>query len=109
MELLKDQNIVDLLGCVHKSVMPFYLYYADQKNSLLNFDGFQRFFSDFELFPDVISKPKVFRFFKTLSGFFETAVASEGTDKKIAQSRRDVIDEHLFVEALALTAFEIIY
>ena len=29
MELLKDQNIVDLLGCVHKSVMPFYLYYAD--------------------------------------------------------------------------------
>ena len=52
---------------------------------------------------------KIFRFFKTLSGFFETAVASEGTDKKIASSRRDVIDEHLFVEALALTAFEIIY
>ena len=51
----------------------------------------------------------MFRFFKTLSGFFETAVASEGTDKKIASSRRDVIDEHLFVEALALTALEIIY
>lgn len=44
-----------------------------------------------------------------MSGFFETAVASEGTDKKIVSSRRDVIDEHLFVEALALTAFEIIY
>jgi len=29
MELLKDQNIVDLLGCVHKSIMPFYPYYAD--------------------------------------------------------------------------------
>lgn len=54
------------------------------------------------------------RFFKTLSGFFETTNNTKleqersqmGQDKGIV---RDVVDEHLFVEALALTAFEISY
>ena len=70
------------------------------------------------------------RFFKTLSGFFETTAKQSqaggnggGLDSRItsplgdaaklgadgAAQRRDVVDEHLFVEALALTAFEIIY
>ena len=93
----------------------------------MTFDGFSKFCSDFEIFPDILSKPKIMRFFKTLSGFFETtskqAKALDGQDQrmdfggnKYSQSasdhvslRRDVIDEHLFVEALALTAFEISY
>lgn len=32
----------------------------------------------------------------------------EGDSEQVT-SRRDLIDEHLFVEALALTAFEIVY
>lgn len=122
MEILKDQDIVDLLGGVHRSMMSYYLYYANQKTGLLNFDGFSRFCTDFEIFPDILSKPKIMRFFKTLSGFFETTNQSQGefsaTDdhqrSKMSSGeqgtiRRDVIDEHLFVEALALTAFEIQY
>lgn len=38
----------------------------------MNFDGFLRFCSDFEIFPDILSKPKLMRFFKTLSGFYES-------------------------------------
>ena len=63
------------------------------------------------------------RFFKTLSGFFETTAKQNqagGQDAKntsiqfdpkndVNAQRREVIDEHLFVEALALTAFEIVY
>lgn len=75
MEILKDQNIVEILGGVHRSMMPYYQYYADQKSTLLNFEGFSRFCSDFEIFPDILSKPKIMRFFKTLSGFFETTNA----------------------------------
>jgi len=112
-------------------MMPFYAFYADQRTSLLNFNGFSRFCTDFEIFPDILSKPKIMRFFKTLSGFFETTAKqsqaggnSGGPDSRIpstlgdyakpgggegAAQRRDVVDEHLFVEALALTAFEIVY
>lgn len=101
--------------------MSFYLFYANQKTGLLNFDGFSRFCSDFEIFPDILSKPKIMRFFKTLSSFFETTNISQneqsGMDDLLRskmnglgdtpQIRRDVIDEHLFIEALALAAFEI--
>lgn len=38
----------------------------------MNFESFSKFCSDFEIFPDILSKPKIMRFFKTLSGFFET-------------------------------------
>ena len=72
MEILKDQDIVDLLGSVHRSMMSFYFYYSDSNTGLLNFDGFSRFCTDFEIFPDILSKPKIMRFFKTLSGFYET-------------------------------------
>jgi len=97
----------------------------------MNFNGFSRFCTDFEIFPDILSKPKIMRFFKTLSGFFETTAKQSqaggnggGPDSRIpsalgdntkpgggegAAQRRDVVDEHLFVEALALTAFEIVY
>jgi len=80
---------------------------------LLTFEGFSKFCSDFEIFPDILSKPKIMRFFRTLSGFFETTSNQQLQDDKkgsaMAKIRRDVIDEHLFVEALALTAFEIQY
>jgi len=93
----------------------------------MTFENFSRFCSDFEIFPDILSKPKIMRFFKTLSGFFETTAKqgqADGNDcgpdsrrstpsadsvKPRAAQRKDVIDEHLFVEALALTAFEISY
>ena len=44
------------------------------------------------------------RFFSTLSGFYQQNALELGVAPE-----KDVIDEHLFVEALALTAFEVRY
>ena len=64
----------------------------------MDLDGFMRFFTDFGIFPDVLSKPKVYRYFKTLATFY--------TDQN---QHPQLIDEHLFIEALALAAFEVVY
>lgn len=50
-------------------MLPFYLYYANNK-SQMNFEGFTKFCIDFGIFPDILSKPKIFMFFKTLATFF---------------------------------------
>ena len=39
----------------------------------MNFEGFQKFCVDFGIFPDILSKPKIFRFFKTLANFYQEA------------------------------------
>ena len=105
MEVLKDEYMVEILGCVHKTLIPYYQYYAHQKTSLLSFEGFSKFCLDFGIFPDILTKAKIKRFFTTLSGFYQQNAAEMG----VTSTERDVIDEHLFVEALALTAFEIKY
>lgn len=53
------------------------------------------------------------RFFKTLSSFYESTAKQaqqlDGNGGSDTSPDKEVIDEHLFVEALALTAFEIVY
>ena len=44
------------------------------------------------------------RFFSTLSGFYQQNAQEMGVSQD-----KEVIDEHLFIEALALTAFEVRY
>jgi len=86
----------------------------------MNFDGFSRFCHDFGVFPDILCKSKIMKFFSTLSSFY-LSTNNDGNSKMCNNSQitsvsmseptniRDVIDEHLFVEALALTAFEVNY
>ena len=31
MEILKDENIVQILGCVHRSMMPYFAFFANSK------------------------------------------------------------------------------
>ena len=50
-------------------MLPFYSYYANTKLQM-NFEGFSKFCVDFGIFPDILSKPKIFRFFKTLATFY---------------------------------------
>lgn len=75
----------------------------------MDFDGFARFCADFEIFPYVLSKPKIMRFFRSLSSFYKNASGEQSQINKVDQKPKEMIDEHLFVEALALTAFEISY
>jgi len=86
------------LSLLHRTVLPFYHFYCEPKKTVMNFNGFCRFCGDFGIFPDILSKPKLLRFFKTLASFYD-----------LEHNEQAVIDEHLFVEALALTAFEVVY
>ena len=80
-------------------MLPFFYYYCEVKNTnqppLMKFDGFCKFCSDFSIFPDILSKPKIFN---TLASFYAFDYQKE-----------NIIDEHLFIEAIALTAFEVVY
>jgi hypothetical protein len=78
MEILKDELMVEILGCVHKSILPYYGFYANTKG-LMTCEGFSKFCHDFGIFPDILSKSKIMRFFYTLSNFYQsTNVTNEG-------------------------------
>lgn len=62
MELLKDQQIVEMLGLLHKSILVYYRYYANSKG-LISFEKFQRFYKDFDIFPDLLPKSKITNIF----------------------------------------------
>lgn len=101
MEVLKDDEMVKLLSIVHRTLIPYYLAYANPSR-YINFKNFCQFATDFGIFPDYISKSKLHKFFLTLSTFFQ------------AQQRNPdicggIIDEHLFIECLVLCSFEVKY
>ena len=66
MEVLKDPEVIDVLNHVHKSIIYYYNFYSDTYG-FLNFDNFIRFCRDFSIFPDIVSKPKLLRFFQALA------------------------------------------
>lgn len=91
MEILKDEQIVELLGCVHKTLLPFFAFYANNKG-LMNFDGFSKFCHDFGIFPDILTKSKMMRFFFTLSNFYQsTSGDSNASNTKAYQSSMSMI------------------
>ena len=113
MEMLKDENMIEALGIVHKMFTPYYLYYADT-HGFMNFTSFIKFCKDFQIFPDLVSKAKLLRFFFALSGIYAQTEGPEHSesislDRAPEQTESDVIDQHLFVEALALIAAEVSY
>ena len=115
MEMLKDDDMIEALGIVHKVFTPYYTFYADT-HGFMNFTAFIRFCKDFQIFPDVLSKAKLLRFFYALAGIYAQTEAPERMEsisiehqRAPEQTESDVIDQHLFVEALALIAAEINY
>jgi hypothetical protein len=81
MDLLKDDTMVEILGCVHKTMLPYYAFYASSKG-LMNFDGFIKFCTDFAIFPDILSKSRIMRFFSTLSSFYQSTNYSGDNSSK---------------------------
>jgi len=71
MDILKDESMVDLLSVVHKSLLPYFLFFANTKG-LMNYDGFSKFCHDFSIFPDILTKAKIMKFFNTLSNFYQS-------------------------------------
>jgi hypothetical protein len=115
MDMLKDDEVIEALSLVHRSIIYYYRYYANSRGNM-SFDNFIRFCRDFGIFPDLIPKAKLLRFFYTLSSIHaqteqpEISVCSAFNDEAtLNKSPDEVIDEHLFVEALALIAAEVLY
>jgi hypothetical protein len=81
LEVLKDPLIVELLTVIHRIMLPFFYYYCDLKKSsqapLMRFSGFCKFCGDFGIFPDILSKPKLLRFFNTLASFYTNEESKE--------------------------------
>lgn len=110
MEILKDNDVLELLGIVHRTLYPYYEYYSDD-NGLMQFKHFNNFWKDFGIFPDYLPKAKLYKFFHTLAGFYK-----ENSKKKfhVAQSTSEneddnIIDEHLFIELLVLWSLDVYY
>ena len=114
MESLRNPEVIEILSIVHRSVIFYYRIYANSAG-LLDFEGFLLFCKDFSIFPDLIAKSKLLRFFCTLANIHaqteqpEISVSSSVITEKKNNHGGNFIDEHLFVEGLALIAEEILY
>lgn len=62
MTILKDREVVEFLGLLHKAIVPYYKHYSNQKG-LINFESMLKFYKDFSLFPDLLTKNKVIGIF----------------------------------------------
>ena len=100
MEMLKDEEMVNLLELVHQTLYPYFNFYSNE-NGLLDMQSFAQFWEDFKIFPDILPEAVVMNFFKTMSNFFQS-----NEEEGEYNSSECQIDEHLFVEVLALSALE---
>ena len=108
--ILADDSSVELMGVVHENTEVFFEYYADSKGHM-NYESFVRFCSDFGIFPSIISKARLASYFYTLASLNSLISDEEGNPNLgyAAQEQRDkeVIDSHLFVEAIAMLAIDL--
>ena len=96
-EILKNDEVIDFLQVVHKSIFPIYSCYCHE-SSLINFQSFFTIFKDYEIFPEIISKMKLENIFESLLFIYSQDPENKKNDKKT----NDCINEHLFVEAFIL-------
>jgi hypothetical protein len=83
----------------------------------MNFPGFLRFASDFTIFPELLPKSKLLRVFCCFAGIHsqteqpEVSVSkySLSDSRSIEVSDSNLIDEHLFVEAIAVISSLVMY
>lgn len=99
--LLKDKSMIDILGAVHKVILPLYIFYADD-NKQINEQNYKRFMKDFGIFPEMLSHSKLSQLFHEMSVLYQ----SKAIDKIIGDEAPSFIDQHLFVESLALVSQE---
>ena len=68
--LLEKQTtpeLVEILVLVHKAFLPIYKFYCTKNSYLMTFEQFLKFCLDFGVFPDIVSKSKIYSFFKSIS------------------------------------------
>jgi hypothetical protein len=100
MAVLRDKTLVAILGTLHKAVLPIYQLYCDD-GRLLTAKKYVQFMKDFGVFPQVVSQARLLAIFHGLSALYRS--------KAEAEPREPSVDQHLFVEGLALAALEVDY
>jgi len=58
--------MVEFLTVLHKSIIKFYSQYSDSR-LMMSFEQYLKFCIDFCIFPDLVTKPMLYRIFHTLS------------------------------------------
>ena len=112
MPKLESEDMVEFLTVLHKSIIKFYQQYADSR-SMMTFEAYLKFCVDFCIFPDLVTKPMLYRIFHTLSHINEMQLPDASMSQTTSfmaekkSSLKDFLDEHLFVESLALCALQI--
>ena len=124
--ILENEVMVELLTRVHKIIQIYYYPYAN-KEGQMSHEHFIKFTKDFGIFPDLVSKTQLHRTFYALAfintrmmeqssmsiyiyiyiytiGSVGSSVGPMGTTG--SQQNKECIDEHLFMEALALCALQ---
>ena len=106
MELINEKEMAEFLDIVHKSLYPYYKSYC-KSNGLLTLSGFTGFCTDFEIFPDIISKPRLNHIFNTISAIIESG--NKGKSKSKVSMESHCIDDNMFIQVIALCALEVPY
>ena len=77
----------------------------------MQFKHFLNFSKDFGIFPDYLSKAKLYKFFNTLAEFYKKNSKKEMhvTASTAYEDKSYFIDEHLFIELLVLWSLEVYY
>ena len=102
--------MVELLGCVHKALYPIYVLYSDSGNFIC-FKQFMKFMKDFEVFPTIMSHSRLTQLYHELNILHESKPTSDANsdNKENSTQSKSVIDQHLFIECLAIIASHVDY
>ena len=67
---LESEDLIEFLTVLHKAIIRYFLQYADQRG-MVDFETYLKFCTEFCIFPDLVSKPMLYRIFHTLSDINE--------------------------------------
>lgn len=103
---------MDVLGLIKKKLQPYYKEYCLPKEENIGLEGFITFARHFGIFPQLISRVKLTQLFNNLAALYPLLKKkkednSPVSSKKPEETRKGIIDEKLFIEALAMCAVEI--
>ena len=72
---LDNQDMINLLTLLHRSIIDIYRIYADNKG-YMDFYQYVNFCSDYDIFPDMATKASLYRIFHSLSFMNEIYASS---------------------------------
>ena len=112
---------MDVLTKMKKRMQSCFKEYFIPKRPEINFNGFINFCRDFAIFPQIISRIKLTKIFFNLAALYPLLrskgqsspqddthrTLTNGQNNEARENQRDILDENLFVESIAVCALEL--